>query len=141
MQVTMIPYDHVERMWPSVEEHMEKAAKYTFGRYTAEDIKDLVLHYDHTLWAAFDEEGIVGAVVTNFTNYPRLRTLDMTFTGGTRLEEWRKPMLKLLQSWARDNNCDVIESTGRPGWAKIFKDDGHRVRFHTYELPVGEKDG
>ena len=116
---------------------MEWAAEYTYGRYLAEDIKDSVLHYDHTLWIAFDEEGIKGAVVTRFADYPRKRCLDMVFTGGLNLPSWKTPMLDLLQKWGYDNHCDCIESNGREGWSRIFKDDGYTKMCTMYELPVG----
>jgi hypothetical protein len=61
----------------------------------------------------------------------------MQFTGGVELKKWKKPMLELLQRWARDNGCEKIESPGRPGWARVFRDDGYEAKFITYELPVG----
>lgn len=137
IQVTMVPRENVPEIWTLVKDHLSKAADYTFGRYTVDDIYDAIIDYDHTLWIAFDESSIKGAVVTNFSNYPKKKYLNMVFTGGEDLKEWKEPMLKILQHWAFDNHCDGIESTGRPGWAKIFANDGHRVVWHTYELPAG----
>ena len=136
MQVTLIPRDHLDTVWPLVEQYMHMAAEYTFGRYTAEDIKDSIQGYDHDLWAAFDDNKIKGIVVTNFVQYPQMRCLAMQFTAGEDLKDWKAPMLNLLQKWASDNNCDKIESSGRPGWPRVFKDDGCNVLWHTYELPV-----
>jgi hypothetical protein len=31
-----------------------------------------------------------------------------------------------------------MESFGRPGWGKIWKDDGYVPRYTLYELPVGK---
>lgn len=136
MKVSLIPYDNVVDIWPKVRPCITKAAKYTFGRFDEEDILDQILEYDHLLWVAFDEEGVKGAVVTTFVHYPKIKALNMVFTGGEQLENWKEPMLELLQKFAKDKECDVIESTGRPGWAKIFSNDGHKVVWHTYELPV-----
>ena len=47
-------------------------------------------------------------------------------------------MISMLQAWAFDNNCDSIECTGRPGWAKILANNGHKVVWHTFEIPAGE---
>jgi len=146
MQASMVPTEHVFKCWDEVIPYMEKAAEYTYGRYEVGDILDLITDYDHTLWIAFDEKQIKGAVVTKFNSYPHKKYLDMVFTGGIDLKEWKEPMLKLLQHWAFDNDCDGIESTGRPGWAKVFAGDGHRVVWHTYELPaatvgLGDKHG
>lgn len=138
MNVSLVPREHVEAVWPRLSHYMGMAAEYTFGRYTADDIKDSVLAYDHDLWIAFTDEAIKGVVVTNFVQYPRMRCLAMQFTAGEDLAEWKAPMLELLQKWARDNSCDRIESSGRPGWPRVFRNDGCNVLWHTYELPVAD---
>ena len=138
IKVSMVPTEHVVKLWDQVRPHLKKAAAYTYGRYEVEDILDCITDYDYTLWVAFDKTGIKGAVVTSVTQYPKKKYLDMVFTGGIELETWKKPMLELLQKWAFDTKCDGIESTGRPGWAKIFRSDGHKPLWNTYELPVAE---
>ena len=137
MQATLVPGDQVLQIWPKIEKYMDRAAEYTFGRYTTEDIKYSITQYDHHLWVAFDDEkNLKGAVVTAFKHYPQKKYLDLVFIGGDDGLSWKDCMLKLLQHWAYDNQCDGIESSGRPGWGKIFKDDGYKVLWHTYELPI-----
>jgi len=138
IKVSMVPPDQVVNCWSKVEKYLEGAAKYTYGRYEAGDILDCLTDYDHTLWVAFDETEVKGAVVTNITPYPRKKYVSLAFCGGIELDEWKDDMLKLLQCWAYDNGCAGLESTGRPGWSKIFKDDGHKFLWHTYELPAGD---
>lgn len=138
MMVSMVPTEHVPNIWPEVRDHLSKAAEYTFGRYEVEDIYDAIMDYDHTLWIAFDEHEVKGAVVTNFAHYPKKKYLVLVFCGGIELAKWKEPMLKLLQHFAYDSQCDGLESTGRPGWAKIFANDGHRPMWHTYELPAAD---
>lgn len=137
MQVTLIPTDHITSVWPLVDQYMERAAQYTYGRYTVEDIKDSIVQYDHQLWVAFDDtRAIKGAVVTYIKQYPRKRFLDMVFVGGDDGMEWKDPMLTILRKWAADNHCDGIESSGRLGWSKIFKRDGYTPLWQSYELPL-----
>ena len=136
MKVSLFPYEEVEKLWPRVEPYMEGAAEYTYGRFTADDILDQILHYDHTLWAAYDEQCIRGATVTSIIHYPRTKSLAMVFEGGIDIKEWADPMVAVLRKWAKDNGCDDIECTGRPGWAKIFKNNGHKILWHTFNLPL-----
>lgn len=138
IKVTMVPREYVPQIWKDVKDHLAKAAEYTYGRYEVDDIFDAIMDYDHILWIAYDGDSIKGAVVTNFMNYPRKKYLGMVFCGGVDLVEWKDPMLRMLQHWAHDNNCTGIESTGRPGWAKIFQNDGHKTVWHTYELPAAD---
>lgn len=138
MQITLIPPEEVGRVWHVIEPYMARCAEYTYGRYTAEDIKNQIIEKNDQLWVAYDEK-VYGAVVTGVVEYPRMKTLCMHFTGGVDLQKWKDPMLSVLRSFAKDMDCDVIESYGRPGWKRVFADDGFRSRFMFYELPVRNK--
>jgi hypothetical protein len=136
MQVSLVPVEHIDGCWGKIESFIEKAAKYTYGRFTTGNIYDLVIDGEYQLWVAFDDTGIKGAVVTNVVTYPQRKLLCMQFCGGVNLKEWKEPMLALLRRFARDIGCDGIESTGRPGWTKIFQNDGCKATWVTYELPL-----
>lgn len=136
MQVSLVPTEFVEKVWPDIESYMDGAAQYTFGRYTKEDIKASLLNEPQQLWIAFDDGVIYGAVVTEVCSYPQIQALVMHFTGGVELTKWKDPMLAILQRFAKDSECSIIESYGRAGWERVFKGDGFKMRFMFYELPV-----
>ena len=136
MQVSVVLPEHIELVWPNIEQYMVGAAQYTYNRFNTDDIKKDLITKPQQLWIAYDEEKIYGAVVTEIIVYPRMNTLMMHFTGGEKLPRWKQPMLKLLQRFAKDHGCSVIESYGRPGWEKVFRNDGYKEVFKFYELPV-----
>lgn len=136
IEVSMIPTAYVDTCWHKLQGFIEKAAESTYGRYTADNLYDMVKEGEHDLWVAFDDEGFKGTVLTNVMNYPNRKVLCMGFCGGEKLEEWKDPMLALLRRFAKDIGCDSIEAFGRPGWAKIFKDDGYQKKWITFELPI-----
>lgn len=135
MQISLVLPEHYDVIWPDIHDYMAGAAKYTYGRFEAEDIKENLKEKEQQLWIAFDNS-IKGAVITEIIQYPRIRVLSMHFTGGKELQTWKQPMLNILQSYAKDKGCEVIESMGRNGWSKVFKDDGFKPRLTYYELPV-----
>ena len=142
IEVSMVPVGYIDSCWDRVEPHMQKAAEFTYGRYTVDDIYDSVKENDYHLWIAFDGGNILGAVVTQFTVYPKRKVLNLVFCGGEELHTWKDPMLELLQKFGHDTGCDCLELTGRRGWAKIFAGDGYKECWVTYELPVkGEDNG
>jgi hypothetical protein len=136
MHVSLVPKEHIGDIWDGIEGYMQGAAEYTYGRYSVEDIREGVETQDQQLWIAFDGTDIYGAVVTEVNNYPRKRALIMHFTGGKQLNKWKPQMLNVLRRFARDTQCDIIESYGRAGWAKVFENDGFKSKFMFYELPV-----
>lgn len=136
MEVSIVPVEYIEQVWPSIEGYLEGAANYSYGRYSVKDIKNGLLTKPQSLWIAFEDSKVLGVVVTAITYYPSMTALDMVFTGGIELKRWKNPMLNILQKYAKDNGCKIIESYGRVGWEKVFKQDGFKRRFMFYELPV-----
>jgi hypothetical protein len=136
IEVSMVPTQYVDQCWPKIEDYIQKAAEYTYGRFTAGNIYDLVAEGDYQLWVAMNHQSIIGAVVTSVVTYPQRKLLCMQFCGGEDLKDWKDPMLALLRRFAKDVGCDGIESTARPGWAKIFKNDGFAAHWVTFELPL-----
>lgn len=141
MQVSLVPEEYIMDAWVKVRPFMAEAVDYTGGRFSADDVLDLLLEYHYPLWVAFDDaHHIKGAVVTCFEEYPQKKYLRLMFCGGDKGEgrAWRGPMLETLQDWAVENGCDGIEATGRAGWAKIFQGHGYTNGLCTFELPIGE---
>jgi hypothetical protein len=136
MEVSMVPAEYVDTCWAKIEPFVEKAAEYTYGRYSASNLYDMVKDGDHQLWVAYDGGDFKGTVLTNVMNYPQRRVLCMGFCGGIELKDWKAPMLDLLKRYAKDMGCDSIEAFGRPGWANVFKNDGYQTKWITFELPI-----
>ncbi len=135
MKVIAVLKEDIAKVWPEVEGYMRDAASTTNGKYDPNDILELVFT-GHVLWIAFDDSGIKGAVVTCLNQYPRKRYLCLAFCGGDDGYTWKSDMLRTLQSWARDTECDGIEGLGRIGWERIFKLDGYVPGLRNFELPV-----
>ena len=136
IEVSMVPAEYVDTCWTKIEPFIEKAAEYTYGRYSASNLYDMVKDDDHQLWVAYDGGDFKGIVLTNVMNYPQRRVLCMGFCGGIELKDWKTPMLNLLKRYAKDMGCDSIEAFGRPGWANVFKKDGYQTKWITFELPI-----
>jgi hypothetical protein len=136
IEVSMVPPQYIDTCWSKVEPFAKAAADYTYGRYTADDIYDSVTEHGYQMWVAMEDSEFKGLVITNVITYPKRKLLAMQFCGGVDLKLWKKPMLELLQKFGSEMGCDGIESTGRPGWAKVFKNDGYEARWVIYELPI-----
>tara|TARA_R110000868_G_scaffold127996_1_gene335926 strand:- start:212 stop:628 length:417 start_codon:yes stop_codon:yes gene_type:complete len=136
MNILLVNKEDYTKVFPKIELYLEKAAQYTYGRFSANDIKNELLTKQQQLWIAFDNVDNYGFVVTEVIQYPKMKVLIMHFTAGKELVKWKDAMLSNLQNFAKFNDCKIIESYGRPGWAKVFKSDGYKQQFIFYELPV-----
>ena len=137
MNVSIVLPEDYERIWSHINDYMEGAARYTHGRFTCEDIKQGLINNNlQQLWIAYEDDKAYGAVITEILEYPRMKTLIMHFTGGIELPKWKDDMLALLRRFAKDHGCKTIESFGRTGWKRVFKNDGFKSKFMFYELSV-----
>ena len=134
--ISLVPTEYVDQVWPTVEPYVAKALKYASGKYEPDDVRNLVIEYGYPLWIAFNDDGIKGAVITRFMQYPRKKYLFLEFCGGQDGFSWKAPMLDVLRSWAKDNGCDGIEGAGRAGWQKVFEKDGSKPTLRHFELGV-----
>lgn len=136
MIISLVPLEHVLDVWPAVAEYIQNALEYTRGRYELEDVLERVENGEFLLWIAFDGERIKGCVITDMMQYPRKKFLGCPFVTGDEFASWKQPMFEMLQRFARDNNCEGIEATARPGWSRVFKDDGYEAMWQTFQLPA-----
>lgn len=139
MQIAKIPNHEVDLIWNQIKNYVEDAAKYTYGRFTANDIRNGIKNnLNQQLWVAHDDGVIYSFVVTEPIDYPQIKTLIVHFLAGFDIKLWKYDMLSTVQKFAYSIGCDRIESQGRPGWERFFKNDGYKKRFVAYELPVEE---
>ena len=136
IQVSMVPKQYIDTCWDEIEPFLEKAARYTYGRYTVDDIKATITDYDHELWVAFEGDKIKAAVVTNIVAYPTRKLLCMSFCGGEEMSTWLDKLIALLRKYAEEMGCDGLEATARKGWSRVFKNDGYEGKWVTFELPI-----
>ena len=136
MNIALVPKKDYIPCFGAIHDYLEKSAKYTYGHFNADDIKQNLLTTNKQLWVAYKSVQIYGFVVTEIVTYPQMKTLMMHFTGGVHLNKWKDNMLKTLQAFAKELDCKVIESYGRKGWGKVFEQDGYKPRFIYYELPL-----
>jgi len=132
--VTYVPIEYVDAVWNAVAPLLEGAVRVTSGRYTVYDVYVAVQQSRMQLWIAVQEDQtIVGAQITQITEYPSKRMLASLFTGGSAIRGWRDLMMQQLEDWARANQCAGIEGQGRAGWVKLLERYGVKSRLIAFE--------
>lgn len=135
--VSLIPTELVEHVWPEVAPIMARAVPSSGGRYTINDIYAECLSGAQHLWVAFDErKNIIGCLTTRVVVYPQKRMLAGQFCAGVQMNQWQTEMLATLDSWAKDNDCAGLEMTGRFGWTRVLNKYGWRHQYNVYEKDI-----
>ena len=134
MNISFVPFNHIDDVWEAVKGFIAPAVKMTNGRYMVEDIRIAAKRGDMQLWIAFTEDrDIIGCEVTAISEYPSRRLLTSLFTGGNDLRSWRDKMMQILVRWAEDNQCSGIEGYGREGWIKMLEPYGVKRGLTMFE--------
>ena len=128
-RVSAVPQEHVDLSWSAVGPILGRATDESHGRHSVMSVHDDLVEGRKQLWIAFEDLDIKGIVVTRVVDYPHRRVLLIQFCAGDGLEEWRGPMLDLLEMYAMDVGCDGLELVGRKGWARMLAQHGWTQEF------------
>jgi hypothetical protein len=131
MTATGIPLHHLHLVWPDLWPLLEPAVKRSPDK---PDVLARLLWYDAQLWAVYDGNAPVAAIVTQIqVGYPSTALATVAadekrcliwLVGGSRLREWATDFIAKLEDWARSLGCVTLRGVGRPGWARIVKKFG-----------------
>ena len=123
----------IDKYWPLADFMIREALRYSDDFATAEDIKDALHHAEMQLFIAFGHDGdgqnkVYAVAVTRITDLERLRQLEGIICTGTRRELWTDKMADMMEIFAKQAECDRICMLMRPGWSKIMKQFGWKMK-------------
>lgn len=109
--------------WDDVKDGLQLALDIDNNKYTLDNIKNALDAQYMQLWGVHD--GILRCVfVTQVVNYPNLRVLECIGLHGKDPEQWIELILESMEEYAKESNCALMETGGRRGWEKMFKQHG-----------------
>ena len=140
MEVSLVPVQHVDFCWDEASSHLGKSIGTAHGRYTLDDLFEEIKRFEQHLWVVLDDSRIIAALTTRFVQYPRKRMLAGQFLGGSKIMRWRDEMLFTLEKWAKDNDCEGLEMTGRNGFEKVLGPHGWTPEYVVFEKMFKENE-
>jgi hypothetical protein len=116
--VTRVPSEDVEFIWSQVAPLLEKALDET---YSIQDILYGIANDRMQLFISWNNNRVESAVVTEIAQYPQSKVLRYFLAGGTNLENWLERIQKVIEKFAKQENCTQLEVAGRKGWVRKLK--------------------
>lgn len=120
-EVGLVKPSHVDDVWMTVYDHLEKMYPHSEGELTPNDFYEELTSGQMQLWIAVDEGEILASMITQIIPYPRKTVLRVISIGGDDMDKWIHN-LPLVENWALEMGCSSLELWGRKGWLKILKD-------------------
>ena len=130
----------VDDCWVDAGKFLNRAVQTSRGRYEIFDVKKDIYSGVQHLWVLFrDDDEMIAAVTTMFSFYPQKKALVIAFCGSNDETGWVKYkdlIVNTLEDFARENECNSLELSGRPGWVRALKSLGFEQAFVTLEKEV-----
>ena len=123
--VTRVPSEDVEFIWSQVAPLLEKALDET---YSIQDILYGLANDRMQLFISWNDERVESDVVTEIAQDPQSKVLRYFLAGGVNLENWLERIQKVIEKFAKKENCTHLEVAGRKGWVRKLK--GFRVKAY-----------
>ena len=142
MKMTLIPKEHVSKIWNKVSEYLERAVDaQDKKRYDAVDLFEECISGRQILWIVFDDENdnkVMATVTTSSISYPQYSTLSVLFVGGSEFMKYLDLIVDVLSRFSRDNGFTSIEMHGREVWGRVCRKHGFNRAYSVFELDLTE---
>ena len=127
IEQVLIPTNKVEQVWSFAVKDVADALARSNGYARAEHIKKWILEDKMQLWILWDSQDkkYYGVVVTEIIQRPLQRCLNIKIMTGSHREKWQH-LVKQIEDFAWQNNCDLLELVARPGWKRVLKPFGYK---------------
>ena len=134
---TLVKPEDILHVWAFAEKHLKKSAKRSDGRITLRDLLEECLSGESNLWIVYKKEEfpeLMGCGITQITHYPTgLKMLNIDHVAGVKQQMWTREAIEILESFAKDCNCDGIEAIARAGFLSWIKEDDWNKKAVAFE--------
>ena len=140
-QVSYIPPEVFDVVMADAERFLRPAIDQSGDRWGWGDVMSQLMSQQSQLWMVFDEGNTpIAAMTTKIEDYPRKRMLNCIFIGGADLEGWHEELLGALEKFAKDNNCEGLELTGRYGWKRFLASHDWETKYIVCERTFAKEE-
>lgn len=120
--------DEIDGVWSVMQDYVVAALDRDHGELSVDDIYHYLRAGEAQMWALYDDSGLVKCgLVTQLQEYEQLRVCRVLVLAG-RDADWERYSVD-VESWARDEGCQRVESICRPGFARVMKKHGYQQLY------------
>ncbi len=123
---------HIPQIWKDVRHLVQQACENTFDRYTSDDFLGFLVAGQTQLWLGIENDIVEAAALTDIVQFPHKKYARVIMGLGNNPNEL-ETFIETFELWARNNNCDGVQSDMRPGFSPAFKNAGWNKTHITME--------
>lgn len=121
-KLTSLSSEQALANWDTIAGLLEPALQYAYGRITIEDVRKVIDEEMGMIVIAWDPKtnAVYAAFFCEIDHYVTGRKCwNISLAGGHDIDEWIH-LWPVLQQIGKDQGCDHIQISGRPGWGRVL---------------------
>ncbi len=115
-----VPPDRVHEVWEYADPLLGAAISLEIADDDFASLRAVFHKGAALLWLVWDG-ALLAAVTTKVMASPARKICMITACGGRDARRWTG-LIGGIENYAREQGCDVVRFTGRPGWKRLFPD-------------------
>ncbi len=145
MKLVRIPTSNIDEVWPLVKKDIADALVFSGNHTDAQFVFDTLKQEKFQLFVVWDKdqkttlEKYYGVVVTEIVEKKLTKACHIFIMTGRQRQKWTA-LIKVIEDFAEQNNCDLLELIARPGWQRILKDYNYKRTHVVLEKPIIKKE-
>jgi len=143
MNLVRIPKSNLDQTWPMVEVAIQDALTYSGNQHNSQFVYDVIKKEEMQLWILWDKEKETtlekyhGVVVTEIIQRTLKKICHIFIMTGEKREKWTS-LIKIIEEFAKKNDCDGIELIARPGWQKVLQNYNYKRTHVVLEKQINK---
>ena len=145
MKLVRIPTSNINEVWPLVKKDIADALVFSGNHTDAQFVFDTLKQEKFQLFIVWDKnqkttlEKYYGVVVTEIVEKKLTKACHIFIMTGRQRQKWTA-LIKVIEDFAEQNDCDLLELVARPGWQRILKDYNYKRTHVVLEKPIIKKE-
>ena len=131
MNLVRIPTKELDKVWSLIEKDIRQALLYS-GQLTNSDFVLQTAKQDKfQVWVLWDKkqkttlDKYFGVVVTELIQRQLGKVCHIYIMTGKQRNKWQH-LVKVIEDFAKENKCQMLELIARPGWQKVMNNFGFK---------------
>jgi type II secretory pathway component PulJ len=131
MNLVRIPTKELDKVWSLIKKDIRQALLYS-GQLTNSDFVLQTAKQDKfQVWVLWDKkqkttlDKYFGVVVTELIQRQLGKVCHVYIMTGRQRQKWQH-LVKVVEDFAKENKCQMVELIARPGWQKVMNNFGFK---------------
>lgn len=146
MKLIRIPTSNIDDVWSLIKKDIKDSLIYSGSHTDSDFVYETLKQEKFQLWIFWDKdapttlEKYYGVIVTEIVQKKLKKVCHIFIMTGRNRQKWTKLGLQVLEDFAIEQDCNLMELIARPGWSKVLKEYNYNTTHIVLEKQLIKKE-